>query len=181
MIFVTVGTDHHPFDRLIQAVDALAEKGGAGEEVFVQTGSSTVSPRFCASQPFLPFDDLMARIEQASMIICHGGPGSIMPAVYLKKVPVVWPREKKYREVVDDHQLDFSARLADKGLILRVTSADELKTAVLDYDRLVSSLIPVSEGMEGKTPRARVTAFSQELENLCQRLITWRENGHDAK
>ena len=28
MIFVTVGTDHHPFDRLIEWTDAWAAEGG---------------------------------------------------------------------------------------------------------------------------------------------------------
>ena len=176
MIFVTVGTDHHPFDRLIQAVDALAEKGGAGEEVFVQRGSSAVVPRFCSSEPYLSFDDLTTRIGQARIIICHGGPGSIMPAVYMNKVPIVWPREKKYGEAVDDHQLDFSVRLEEKGLILRVMSAEELESAVSNYDRKINALTAsLPDEVKKIDPHVRVSAFARGLNDLCQRLIDTRK------
>ena len=176
MIFVTVGTDHHPFDRLIQAVDALAEKGGAGEEVFVQRGSSAVVPRFCSSEPYLSFDDLTTRIGQARIIICHGGPGSIMPAVYMNKVPIVWPREKKYGEAVDDHQLDFSVRLEEKGLILRVMSAEELESAVSNYDRKIDALTAsLPDEVKKIDPYVRVSAFARGLDDLCQRLIDTRK------
>ncbi|MBU4495555.1 MAG: hypothetical protein KJ874_09670 [Acidobacteria bacterium] len=176
MIFVTVGTDHHPFDRLIQAVDVFAEILGSGEEVFVQRGSSGVVPLFCSSEPFLSFDDLMIRTARARIVVCHGGPGSIMPAIYLNKVPVVWPREKKYREAVDDHQLDFSARLALKGLILRVMSAEELESAVSNYDRKINALTAsLPDEVKKIDPHVRVSAFARGLDDLCQRLIDTRK------
>ena len=37
MIFVTVGSQKFPFDRLIQRVDQMLEEGVLGEEVFIQT------------------------------------------------------------------------------------------------------------------------------------------------
>jgi UDP-N-acetylglucosamine transferase subunit ALG13 len=47
MIFVTVGTDHHPFDRLIKTVDELKSQGVISEDVFIQTGSSVYLPDHC--------------------------------------------------------------------------------------------------------------------------------------
>lgn len=49
LVFVTVGTDYHPFDRLVQWIDDwMIEGGGAARaRVFVQSGTST-PPRHAA-------------------------------------------------------------------------------------------------------------------------------------
>ena len=47
MIFVTVGTHEDPFDRLIKYVDTLVETGVIQEEVYIQSGYSTYTPKHC--------------------------------------------------------------------------------------------------------------------------------------
>ena len=57
-IVVIVGTDHHPFDRLIGWVnDWLDQHPAAMESAFVQSGSAAIPPR-CAGSEFLQIDQL---------------------------------------------------------------------------------------------------------------------------
>ena len=45
MIFVTVGSQKFPFDRLVQRVDELAGEGIIREEVIIQTGACRYRPQ----------------------------------------------------------------------------------------------------------------------------------------
>jgi UDP-N-acetylglucosamine transferase subunit ALG13 len=114
-VFVTVGTDHHPFDRLVRWVDAWlvanAERGVTG---LIQTGTSA-APRRAASTAYLGHAEMEAAVRRARAVVTHGGPGSIMLCSYLGKKPIVVPRRHGLGEHVDDHQVVFSRRLAAEG------------------------------------------------------------------
>ena len=51
MLFVTVGSQKFPFDRLIKKVDQMLREGLIQEEVFIQTGASRCVPS-CPHQAF---------------------------------------------------------------------------------------------------------------------------------
>ena len=53
MIFVTVGTHEQPFNRLVEYIDKLKEKGKIEEEVIIQTGYSTYQPQYCEWKKWL--------------------------------------------------------------------------------------------------------------------------------
>lgn len=74
MIFVTVGTERFPFNRLIAAVDKLQDSFN-GEPVFMQTGSCTYSPS-CPHQAFIPYHDFCEKIREARIVISHAGAGT---------------------------------------------------------------------------------------------------------
>lgn len=168
MIFVTVGTDHHPFDRLIEAVDRFKSEGLLQETVFIQSGASLYRPRSAEYQDFLPYDVLMDRIEQARIIITHGGPGSIMPALYLGKVPVVLARKKEFGEAVDDHQLDFARKLDAEGILLHAEDVDDLEEKIQDYDKLI---LENRGGVDPAARQERLEHFISELDSLCLELV----------
>lgn len=114
---VTVGTDHHPFDRLIGWVnDWLTAHPGQAADFFVQSGAATVEPA-AASVKFLDTVALSRALDEADVMICHGGPGAISDAWRRGQVPIAVPRLRKLGEVVDDHQVDFCRKLADTGKI----------------------------------------------------------------
>jgi len=140
MIFVTVGTHEQPFNRLLLEVDRLIETEKIKEEVYMQTGFSTYIPKFCAFSPLIPFAKFMEMINKARIIITHGGPGSIMPVLYQNKVPIVVPRQKKFREHVDDHQVTFCRHLEYKGRILAVYEIEELEQKIINYDSLITKM-----------------------------------------
>jgi UDP-N-acetylglucosamine transferase subunit ALG13 len=116
-VFVTVGTDHHPFDRLVRWVDAWLENGdGRQVRCLVQHGTSA-SPSHAERSDYLTYDAMCAAIDAADVVVCHGGPGTIMLAAHTGKVPIVVPRLRQLGEHVDDHQLFFTRRVANEGTI----------------------------------------------------------------
>ena len=117
LLLVTVGTDHHPFDRLVRWAGAwLAARPGTLRCV-MQTGTSAPpDPSEAAEwQAYLEFDALQAAMASAAAVVCHGGPGTILGARHMGAVPIVVPRQHRLGEHVDDHQVAFSRRLAAEG------------------------------------------------------------------
>jgi UDP-N-acetylglucosamine transferase subunit ALG13 len=125
MIFVTVGTNETPFDRLVQAVDALDR-----DDVLVQYGSSAVRPTRAKGIDFLPYEDLVEHVRASDVVVTHAGAGSVLVAIANGKRPIVMPRLHRLGEAVDDHQLWFARRLEERGLAVVAEEAADLAAAV---------------------------------------------------
>lgn len=130
MIFVTVGSRSFPFDRLLEAVDQAALAGEIQERVFAQTGSGSYQPKAFETAAFLDHDQFEQKMEEASLIITHGGTGVIMNAVKRGKRVVAVPRLKCFKEVVDDHQLQLIRELEQMGLITACYDCGQIGAAV---------------------------------------------------
>ena len=79
MIAVLLGTNPYSFEPLVMAVDAIAERGE--EEFFVQLGNTPYEPRHCAFVRFIEKELLEEKIDAATLVITHGGFGSIRDAL----------------------------------------------------------------------------------------------------
>ncbi len=117
MIFVTVGSQKFPFDRLIKKVDQMAGEKAVTEEVFIQTGACSFIPCFCRHQAFYDRDQFRAMIEGCSILITHGGAGTMVDAVKRRKKTIVVPRLSKYGEHVNDHQLQLAKKFQEMNLV----------------------------------------------------------------
>lgn len=127
MIFVTVGTHEQSFNRLIKEVDRLVETGFIKDEVFIQTGYSTYEPKFCKWSSLISFDKMNELMQTSDIIITHGGPATFMSAIANGKKPIVVPRQEKYDEHVNDHQVDFAQQVKERyDSIEVVTEISEL-------------------------------------------------------
>jgi UDP-N-acetylglucosamine transferase subunit ALG13 len=115
LVLVVVGTDHHPFDRVVGWADEWAASH-AGIRVVVQYGTSR-PPVTAEGHDLLPVGDLMALMTEAAAVVCHGGPGTIMGAREAGHVPIVVPRRSELGEHVDDHQVRFATRVAAAGQV----------------------------------------------------------------
>jgi len=113
MIFVTVGTHEQQFNRLIKAVDDLVADGTIKEEVIIQKGYSDYEPKHCKAYKLIGYKDMQKYLDEARIVITHGGPASFMAALERGKTPIVMPRLKKYNEHVNDHQ-DYFCREVEK-------------------------------------------------------------------
>ncbi len=123
-LFVTVGTDFHRFDRLIEWLDEwLAGKPNV-ESTLVQRGTSS-TPNDAESVEYLQRARLVEEFQKASVVVCHGGPATILECRSNGIVPIVVPREHRFEEHVNDHQVDFCNRLAAHGEIQMARSKDE--------------------------------------------------------
>lgn len=123
MIFVTVGTHHQPFERLLGALDRL------DDELVVQYGPGK-PPAALQAEPFMPFDAMLDRFREADTVITHAGVGSIICASREGHVPLVVPRRHELGEHVDDHQVELTRALAERGSVVAVWDVDTLAETV---------------------------------------------------
>lgn len=141
MIFVTVGTHEQPFDRLIRKVDELKRDGIIAEEVIIQTGYSTYEPEYCQWSKLIPYEQMVKSVEEARIVITHGGPASFIMPLQMGKIPVVVPRQSQYGEHVNDHQVEFTSNVAESmGTIILVEDINELASVISEYDQIVSGM-----------------------------------------
>jgi UDP-N-acetylglucosamine transferase subunit ALG13 len=123
-----LGTDHHPFDRLVCWADEIARRD-PGLRVVVQYGASR-APDVAEGHEYLPHDRILELVDAASAVVCHGGPGTIMDARGLGHVPVCVPRDPALGEHVDGHQLRFADLAEQAGVVTRATTLDDLGGAL---------------------------------------------------
>lgn len=140
MIFVTVGTHEQPFDRLLKCIDKMIKDGKIKDDVIVQKGYTDYEMKHCQSSKLLPYDEMQKNIENAKIIVTHGGPSSFIAPLSMGKVPIVVPRRKEYNEHVNNHQLEFVHEVESrmKNIIVAETE-EEIEYAILNYDKIIKS------------------------------------------
>lgn len=124
MIYGTVGTHDSDFGRFITALDAIAQ--ATDERVVIQTGLSTTMPHHAEHFAFKPRDEVLAIQNQARVIVCHAGIGSIIDAMKAGKSLIVVPRLKRFGEHNSDHQLDIARAIEQRGWGASVTDVGDL-------------------------------------------------------
>jgi beta-1,4-N-acetylglucosaminyltransferase len=125
VIFVTVGTHTDPFDRLLIAMDQLTPS--LGEDVIMQCGVSKYVPTNAAHFDFLANDkDVIKLYRDSNIVVCHAGAGSIITALSYGKHVVAVPRLLRFKEHIDDQQIELASKLEDEGYLLSVMDIDNL-------------------------------------------------------
>lgn len=164
MIFVTVGTHEQPFNRLIETIDRMKARDVFNDDVIIQTGYSTYEPKFCEWKKLYPYDRMLKLVNQARIVITHGGPSSFIMSLQIGKVPIVVPRQKQYGEHVNDHQMEFCKAVEERiGNIIVVDTNDELKNAIINYDSIMAS---VPKGLNSNNKQ-----FNREFEKMVSSLF----------
>ncbi|MBI1700569.1 MULTISPECIES: glycosyltransferase [Lactobacillus] len=164
MIFVTVGTHEQPFNRLVKKVDALVANGSIQEEVVMQTGFSTFKPEHCKWQKMMSFDEMQQNLKNARIVITHGGPSSFIEALQFGKVPIVVPRQEKFHEHVNNHQVDFTKLIAERmNNIIPVYDIDELNKTITKYSEFVRT--------KDYSKKSNNSRFNRELEKIVNGLV----------
>lgn len=130
MIFVTVGSQKFPFNRLIEKVDQMAGEGVIREEVLIQTGTSDYIPRHCRHRDFYDREEFKTMIDTCSVLITHGGVGTVIDAVKRGKKVVAVPRLARYGEHVDNHQLQLLEQFHRMNLIEGCGDVEKLPGAL---------------------------------------------------
>lgn len=143
MIFVVLGTQKFQLNRLLQKLDEYVEQGLLTDEIYAQIGNSTYKPRHYAYKDFMDKKEFDATIAKADLVIAHSGVGTIITAIHAKKPVVVFPRLAKYKEHVDDHQLDIARAFEMKKYVLCCYENDDLlekinKCKGFQFDEYVS-------------------------------------------
>ena len=134
MIFVTVGTHEQQFDRLIKEIDRLKEENLIQDEVFIQTGYSNYVPKYCKWEKIISYEKMNQFIEEADIVITHGGPATFMAAIAKGKNPIVVPRLKKFGEHVNNHQLEFVEKVLKIYNLTVITNISTLNSYISNSD-----------------------------------------------
>ncbi len=155
MIFVTVGTHEQQFNRLVEYMDNL----NLSEEVIIQRGYSDYVPSRCRSEKLLPYSEMEKLVEQARIVVTHGGPSSIMMPLQMGKIPIVVPRQNRYGEHVNDHQVEFVQKISESIDIIPVYDIQELGDIIRKYDSIASGSVELKSNNK---------EFNEKLEKLVE-------------
>lgn len=164
MIFVTVGTHEQPFNRLVQEIDNLKSDGIITEDVIIQTGYSTYEPKYCQWDKLIPYKQMIKNVEDARIVITHGGPASFIMPLQIGKTPIVVPRQHKFDEHINDHQVEFARNVAERmGTIIPVEDIKQLGKIITDYDEIVAG---IGQGMSSNNAK-----FCQDFECIVDEIM----------
>lgn len=141
MIFVTVGTHEQPFNRLIRKIDELKRDGLIKDNVVMQTGYSTYKPQYCKWEKFFSYNEMHQYISKARIIITHGGPSTFIMPLQIGKIPIVVPRQRKFKEHVNNHQLMFVRAVSEryKDLIV-IENIESLENVIINYNVIIKKM-----------------------------------------
>ena len=132
MIFVMLGTQNNPFQRLLEEIDRLIGKKVIDEEVVVQAGYTEYQPQNGKMKiiDFMPREELDIYEQNANYIITHGGVGSIVTSLEKGKKVIAVPRLKEYNEHVNNHQKQIIETFSQQELIIGINEVSELEDAL---------------------------------------------------
>lgn len=175
MIFVTLGTHEQPFDRLVKEIDSLIKEKIIDEDVFIQIGCVYNYIPNCQYEELISFQKLIDYIDKASIVVTHGGPSSIIQCLFKGKVPIVVPRQKKFGEHINDHQVLYVKKLEDEKKIIAVYDIETLGEKIINYRKELDKLeIPLEVR---KSVEKKALHFSKKLDGICRSLFKDRIQG----
>ncbi|MBV5329112.1 MAG: hypothetical protein JZU65_16040 [Chlorobium sp.] len=164
MIFVTVG-EQLPFDRLINAVDEWASV--SGEEVYAQIGNSRLTPKTIKYKKNLDPLEFNESFLAADIIIAHAGMGTIITALELGKPLLVVPRQARFGEHRNDHQLATAKRFLEQGCI----------SVAFDIPELIEKLESLQDVIK-TTRNTKDVKISQKLIQVIRDFIFDTKENH---
>ena len=128
MIFVTLGTQDKQFERLPKAVEQL----NIDEDIIMQVGSTNfkTDKDNIKVYKYIEPDEFARYMNEASLIITHAGVGTMVQGLLLHKKMIVAARLKKYKEHVNDHQIQILETFSSSGYILPLYNFDDLEDLI---------------------------------------------------
>ena len=134
MILVTLGTQDKSFNRLLEAIEKQIKLGNINDRVVVQAGCTKFHSDNMEIFDLIPIDDFDLLVEQCDLLITHGGVGSIIAGLNKNKKVIAAARLKKFKEHINDHQLQIIETFSNNGYILKLDNFDELGNLIKSID-----------------------------------------------
>ena len=117
-LFVPLGTQKFPFNRLVMALNKLVESGAyTSQEIVMQSTVYGERPKFTHFD-VIPLELFNSYLDKAEVIITHSGVNSIISSMNRRKPLIIVPRMKMYGEHVDDHQIEIADLMEKKFDVL---------------------------------------------------------------
>ena len=118
MIFVTLGTNDKSFKRLLDAFEKEIELGNIKDKVIVQSGFTKYNSKRMKVIDLMSMFEFNKYIKECDLLVTHGGVGTILDGLKLGKRIIAFPRLSKYKEHVNDHQIEIINEFFKEGYIL---------------------------------------------------------------
>lgn len=134
MILILLGTQNNSFIRLLNAVEKCIDEGIIKEEIVAQIGNTKFNTEKMTLKNFCSQEEIENLIDRANFVITHGGVGSIITCIKRSKKVIAVPRLKKYKEHVNDHQLQIVESLSQEGYIIGLKELEELDKAIKNIE-----------------------------------------------
>jgi UDP-N-acetylglucosamine transferase subunit ALG13 len=141
MVFVIFGTIPVPFPRLAEKVDELA--GRSGERYLVQSGHTRFDFRNAQDVRFLASTEMERCIREATLIIAHGGYGTICDCLRLGKKVIAVPRRRGEH---NHDQRELVRALEMAGNVMAAYETDQLEATIARCADFVPAPLPRGDG-----------------------------------
>ena len=126
MIFFSLGTQDKPFKRLID----YCEKLDTDEKIVVQNGLTDYKSDKLILKRFLSPEELDKAIDDASVVITHGGVGTIINCLNKGKKIIACPRLSKFHEHHNDHQCEIIDEFEKDGYLIALREGDDINEII---------------------------------------------------
>ena len=130
MILVTLGTQDKNFTRLLDAVQKQIDNGNIKEEVIVQAGCTKYESKDMKIFDLIDREEFSELINKCDLLITHGGVGSILAGLKNNKRVIAAARLSKYKEHMNDHQLQIIEKFSKSGYILELKDFEKLDEVI---------------------------------------------------
>lgn len=137
MIFVILGTQDKSFDRMLKEIEELKKDGFITDKVIVQAGSTDFKSNEMEIMDYIPMKNFNKYIEEADLIITHGGVGSILDAIKHNKKVIAVPRLAKYNEHTNNHQIEIVEKFDELGYIIDCGNLKRLGNKLIQAEKFV--------------------------------------------
>lgn len=131
MILVTLGTQKQSFDRLLNYI----EEANINDKIIVQAGHTKFKSKKMEIFDFIDYEKMSQLIEEADIIITHGGTGSIVGPLKKGKIVIACARKNEYGEHVDNHQEQIVDVLSKEGYILSIDENIKLDNVLKNINK----------------------------------------------
>ena len=142
MIFVVLGTWEMPFIRPLKELEQAVLNGVIKERILIQSGNTAFASPHMELVPFFGKEEFERTYDQASLIICQAGVGSIMLGLKKSKKVIAIARRAIFNEHIDDHQLEILYVFERLGSILRWNGDGDLGEALARANAFVPTTYP---------------------------------------
>lgn len=161
MIFVSLGTQDKPFNRIIDYILKLKEEIKELEDIEIvfqigqtklseeekskieklneKTNEEKVSEKIKNKEEknitvfnMLKPEDMKKYIINASIVVTHAGVGTIMECIEHNKDIIVLPRKEENGEHVNNHQEEIAFEMERNGLLYKVDTYEKMKEIVIE-------------------------------------------------
>jgi len=147
LIFVVLGTQRFPMNRVIDKIDNLIEIGFLNKnKIVIQNGHSKNS-KYAENLGMIDESAFNNYIKNSDIVITHGGTSSIIKALRNNKKTIIIPRRADLREHVDNHQFEISDMFKNNGYAEVVLDIEDLKEAIINIEQKEYKKLSLPNGL----------------------------------